>query len=187
MRGLLDLSSRQCNRCSSELRRWVFSSELPRSYQTGHNVYNVDFSKRIPNYSWSITYGDGSAASGNVFRDSVSIGGVATAYQAVEAAQVISNEFLQSPSDGIMGMAFSSLNMGLFAPTYLSVEKLSFWLWHLILLTAGPALPPLGLALGSPAQASEHFPDQYSASAELPDRRSHSEAQRGWQLRFRLR
>ena len=55
---------------SSDL--WVFSSELPASSQSGHSIYNPARSstaKLLSGYTWSISYGDGSGASGNVYTD----------------------------------------------------------------------------------------------------------------------
>lgn len=55
---------------SSDL--WVFSTELPAASQSGHSVYNPATSttkKLLSGYTWSISYGDGSGASGNVYTD----------------------------------------------------------------------------------------------------------------------
>ena len=55
---------------SSDL--WVFSSELPAASQSGHSIYNPARSttaKLLSGYTWSISYGDGSGASGNVYTD----------------------------------------------------------------------------------------------------------------------
>jgi len=93
---------------SSDL--WVFSSELPASEQKGHNIYKTSEGTAKSGYTWEIEYGDGSSASGNVYTDSVSVGGVTVSNQAVEAAKKISSEFQQDPSDGLLGLAFSSIN-----------------------------------------------------------------------------
>lgn len=97
---------------SSDL--WVFSTELATSYQTGHSVYNPSKSStaaKKSGYTWSISYGDGSGASGDVYTDVVNIGGVSYASQAVELASKISTEFTQDTNnDGLVGLAFSSIN-----------------------------------------------------------------------------
>ncbi|KAI1827562.1 aspartic peptidase domain-containing protein [Xylaria intraflava] len=97
---------------SSDL--WVFSSETPRSSINGQTVYkpsSSSSSKKVSGASWSISYGDGSSSSGSVYHDVVSVGGVSFASQAVESASKVSDEFTtDSSSDGLIGMAFSSLN-----------------------------------------------------------------------------
>lgn len=91
----------------------MFSKELPSSETSGHAVYSPSSQSQLLNgYSWSISYGDGSSANGNVYLDYVTVGGVTASSQAVEAAETISSEFQQDPSDGLMGLAFSSINTG---------------------------------------------------------------------------
>ncbi|KAJ5200306.1 Peptidase aspartic catalytic [Penicillium cf. griseofulvum] len=91
---------------------WVFSSDLSASEQKGHDIYDVSSSgQKLAGSSWSISYGDGSSASGDVYKDTVSVGGVKATSQAVEAAKKISSQFLQDKNnDGLLGLAFSSIN-----------------------------------------------------------------------------
>ncbi|KKK15635.1 hypothetical protein P175DRAFT_0466299 [Aspergillus ochraceoroseus IBT 24754] len=91
---------------------WVFSTETPSSESTGHNIYKPSSSaEKLSGYTWSISYGDGSSASGNVYQDSVTVGGVTATKQAVEAAETVSSEFTEDTSnDGLLGLAFSSIN-----------------------------------------------------------------------------
>jgi aspergillopepsin I len=90
---------------------WVFSQELPSSEQSGHSVYKPNNGTKIPGASWSISYGDGSSASGDVYKDTVSVGSVKATGQAVEAASKISAQFTKDQNnDGLLGLAFSSIN-----------------------------------------------------------------------------
>ncbi|RWA04208.1 hypothetical protein EKO27_g10895 [Xylaria grammica] len=97
---------------SSDL--WVFSTETPRNQVGGQTVYNIQQSstaKQLTGEQWDISYGDGSSSGGNVYLDTVSIGGITVENQAVESATNVSLAFTQRPdTDGLVGLAFSTLN-----------------------------------------------------------------------------
>jgi len=97
---------------SSDL--WVFSSQLPAASQAGHTVYNPQKSaafKMLTGSSFTISYGDGSGAAGNVGTDTVNIGGATVTGQAIEMATAVSSSFVQdTASNGLVGLAFSKLN-----------------------------------------------------------------------------
>lgn len=97
---------------SSDL--WVFSTQLPAGSQTGHTLYNPTNSttvKMLQGSTFSISYGDGSGAAGNVGTDVVNIGGATVTEQAVEMATAVSQSFVQDTnSNGLVGLAFSKLN-----------------------------------------------------------------------------
>ncbi|KAJ7502572.1 acid protease [Mycena galericulata] len=97
---------------SSDL--WVWSSELTGVSKTGHTVYNPSKSKTAAKQAkstWNISYGDGSSASGNVYLDTVTIGGVSVPKQAVELAEKMSAQFSSGEgSDGLLGLAWPSIN-----------------------------------------------------------------------------
>ena len=89
----------------------MFSSLQPSSQRTGHSIYTVNSAKKLSGYTWDISYGDGSGASGTVYRDTVTIGGVTYSSQAVEAATSVSSEFTSdTDTDGLVGLAFNSIN-----------------------------------------------------------------------------
>lgn len=64
----------------------------------------------MPNSTWSITYGDGSGASGNVGTDDVTLGGVTVHNQPIELANKLSKSFETSEGDGLLGLAWGSIN-----------------------------------------------------------------------------
>lgn len=89
---------------------WVFGSSLPQSTTNGHTVYTPSGSATNTSLTWDISYKDGSSASGNVYKDFVTIGDYTVHQQAVEVASQVSSSFAQEPSDGLMGLSFSSAN-----------------------------------------------------------------------------
>lgn len=60
--------------------------------------------------AWKVSYGDGSSASGTVGNDEVHIGGVVVKSQDVELAESISAPLTSGASDGLLGLAFGSIN-----------------------------------------------------------------------------
>lgn len=97
---------------SSDL--WVYSSETPSSEVNGQSVYNPSTSNtsaKQASLSWSISYGDGSNSKGDVYFDTVSIGGLSTTDMAVEVATEVSSEFTADTDiDGLLGLGFNTLN-----------------------------------------------------------------------------
>ncbi|MCJ1430140.1 Type I transmembrane sorting receptor [Sticta canariensis] len=93
---------------------WVYSTELSSSDTAGHQIYNPSLSstaQRLDGYTWKIIYGDKSGASGDVYRDTVSVGGTTVEGQAVEVASEISAEFQRDvDNDGLFGLSFSRNN-----------------------------------------------------------------------------
>lgn len=97
---------------SSDL--WVFNTQLNTASQTGHTNFDPTKStsfKMMTGSSFTISYGDGSGAAGNVGTDTVNIGGATVTSQAIELATAVSTSFVQdTQSNGLVGLAFSKLN-----------------------------------------------------------------------------
>lgn len=92
---------------------WVFSSLLPASERSGHAYYTSSKSSTysaLSGYTWDISYADGSGASGVCGTDTVTVGGTTVEGQCVELAKKVSSTFVSDASDGLIGMAFSSIN-----------------------------------------------------------------------------
>jgi hypothetical protein len=99
---------------------WVSNTALSAAEIGGHTAYDPTKSttfKAIDNAAFSISYGDGSGASGTVGTDVVNIGGATVNAQAVELATAVSQSFIQDTNnDGLVGLAFSKLNTGKLQP-----------------------------------------------------------------------
>ena len=97
---------------SSDL--WVFNTQLSSKASTGHQLFDPKSSNTfslIKGASFTISYGDGSGASGNVGSDTVDIGGATVTKQAVELATTVSGSFIEDTANqGLVGLAFSKLN-----------------------------------------------------------------------------
>jgi len=97
---------------SSDL--WVFNTQLSEFAQEGHTIFDPTKSptfQLIQGATFSISYGDGSGAAGDVGTDTVNIGGATVTSQAVELATAVSSSFVQdTQSNGLVGLAFSKLN-----------------------------------------------------------------------------
>jgi hypothetical protein len=92
----------------------VFSTELEQgSYSSGHNIFDPSKSstfKKSADLAWKISYGDGSSASGSVGTDVVTVGGLKIENQAVELAKTLAQQFSEGTGDGLLGLAFPSIN-----------------------------------------------------------------------------
>ncbi|KAL8720514.1 MAG: hypothetical protein Q9225_002636 [Loekoesia sp. 1 TL-2023] len=107
---------------------WIFSTELAKSVNTsGHNVFDPKKSstfKRTSGASWKISYGDGSNASGDVGTDNVNIGGLVVEGQSIELAKALSAQFASGVGDGLLGLAFGSINTVTPKPVPTPVESM---------------------------------------------------------------
>jgi hypothetical protein len=95
---------------------WVFSSELPAHQLGNHSAYNPSKSTSatlLKGATWNITYGDDSSSAGNVYLDTLNVGGAVVQKQAVELAEEVSDQFATDyNSDGLLGLGFDSINSG---------------------------------------------------------------------------
>lgn len=109
---------------------WVWSTELPasvRSSGTGHNIFDPSKSstfKKMSGSTWKISYGDGSSASGDVGTDTLVIGGLTIKNQAIELAKQMSTQFQQGAGDGLLGLAWGSINTVQPKPVQTPVENM---------------------------------------------------------------
>ena len=97
---------------SSDL--WVFNTQLSSAATQGHALYDPASSANfqlINNAQFQIQYGDGSGAEGIVGTDVVNIGGAEVQAQAIELATAVTQSFVDDiATDGLLGLAFSSIN-----------------------------------------------------------------------------
>ncbi|KAF3070026.1 Aspartic protease PEP3 [Trichoderma lentiforme] len=97
---------------SSDL--WVFNTQMDPQLTAGHTLFDPTKSKtfqEIQGAQFLVQYGDGSGAEGTVGTDVVNVGGAVFNAQAVEIATEVTQQFVDDQqNDGLMGLAFSTLN-----------------------------------------------------------------------------
>ncbi|GAA5952922.1 hypothetical protein JCM8115_002384 [Rhodotorula mucilaginosa] len=96
---------------SSDL--WVPSSACSGSGCGTHAKYTAtssSTSKAVTGKTLNVQYGDGSTASGPVYSDSVTVGGLTATGQTFGTATTLTGNFGSSPSDGLVGMAYPALS-----------------------------------------------------------------------------
>ncbi|CAO3628912.1 unnamed protein product [Mucor hiemalis] len=78
---------------------------------TSHTRYNSAKSSTYvkDGRKWSISYGDGSTASGVLAYDTVTLGGLAIKKQTIELASKESSSFASSTVDGLLGLGFDTI------------------------------------------------------------------------------
>ena len=94
---------------------------------SGHTAYDTSKSSSAKDLGqqFSLKYGDGSTVSGEVFSDTVSIGGLTASNQSVGAAKQYSDGFGSAhfPPDGLMGMAFEQISEYKAPPVFQTLVK----------------------------------------------------------------
>ncbi|GJJ70351.1 hypothetical protein EMPS_02700 [Entomortierella parvispora] len=89
---------------------WFPSSTCTTSACTAHTRFNSAKSStyQADGRKWSISYGDGSSASGILGSDLVSVGGISVR-QTIGLATKESSQFGSSPEDGLFGLGFDTI------------------------------------------------------------------------------
>ncbi|GJJ75644.1 hypothetical protein EMPS_08002 [Entomortierella parvispora] len=89
---------------------WFPSSTCTTSACKSHTRFNSAKSSTYQKdgRSWSISYGDGSSASGILGSDMVSVGGISVR-QTIGLATTESSQFGSSPEDGLFGLGFDTI------------------------------------------------------------------------------
>ena len=115
---------------SSDL--WVMSTHLDSATQkqlknSGHHIYDPNKSstkKNMAGSTWSIEYGDGSTASGDVVTDTLKVGTISVEGQAIECAKSLSEAFLDTEGDGLLGLAMGTISESASAPARDSADDI---------------------------------------------------------------
>ncbi|QRV98135.1 aspartyl protease [Ceratobasidium sp. AG-Ba] len=91
---------------------WVPNAECTTGGCKGHKTFDASQSSTVESQAgrFSISYGDGGTSSGPIFSDTVTVAGLTAPQQYFSAVTAESNSFAQDPSDGLMGLAFSSIS-----------------------------------------------------------------------------
>lgn len=110
---------------SSDL--WVPSASCTSAPCAPHQKYSPSSSstsKFVAKGGLMISYGDGSTTSGDVYTDTVTIGGLTATNQKMGAATTLSSSWADDPEDGLMGMAYQSLSSLNSPPVFQTVRSL---------------------------------------------------------------
>ncbi|KAL9104150.1 MAG: hypothetical protein Q9163_000897, partial [Psora crenata] len=96
---------------SSDL--WLFNTALSDDDRGTHIIYDPAKSashKPVADATFNVTYGDRSNLSGHVATDTMTIGGITVADQAIELPTSLSDSIIEDAADGIVGLGFQKLN-----------------------------------------------------------------------------
>ena len=94
---------------------------------SGHIIFDPSKSSTFTNTSgstWKISYGDGSSASGTVGTDNVTIGGLTIKDRTIELANQLSAQFASGAGDGLLGLAWDTINTVTPTPAKTPVDNL---------------------------------------------------------------
>lgn len=87
---------------------WVLGQKVATGSHTGYSPSSS--AQQVSGSTWKIQYGDGSTASGDVFTDTITVGGTTVDSQAIERATTAAAAFTSGAEDGLLGLAFDSIN-----------------------------------------------------------------------------
>ncbi|KAK4152592.1 putative Endothiapepsin precursor [Chaetomidium leptoderma] len=89
---------------------WVYSSETRKWVAGDRPVWKIEESstaEKVENATWMISYGDGSSAWGNIYRDTLSIASITLPNATLESAISASTSLTSDPDiDGLFGLAY---------------------------------------------------------------------------------
>jgi hypothetical protein len=86
---------------------WLFCAGGPRDVESGHNLYDPKSGTKLHGSKFDITYGSG-FASGDIYADRVTLGGITTTQVLGCATSVDENDLGDYQMDGILGLGFNS-------------------------------------------------------------------------------
>ncbi|KAK4051309.1 hypothetical protein OIO90_004790 [Microbotryomycetes sp. JL221] len=92
---------------------WVPSSACTSDACAPHSKYDSSqssTSRTVTGSKLSISYGDGSSTTGDVYKDVVSLAGLTAEGQTFGAATGLSSDWRDDPMDGLMGMGYQSIS-----------------------------------------------------------------------------
>lgn len=107
---------------------FVASDKCPNLQCAGKNIYIPQQSRtsQPQNYSYTISFGDGSSVQSDVMTDTVSLGGVTLRDIGIGAVTELSSQFQSSKgdtSDGLMGFGFPSLAQSKTVPFFTAMTQ----------------------------------------------------------------
>ena len=91
----------------------MFSTSLDSQERGSHKIYDPQQShnhQSIAQSTFKVSYGDATSLTGHVAADTVVIGGVTVAAQALALPTSFSSGVVDDPSDGIVGLGFQRMN-----------------------------------------------------------------------------
>ncbi|KAL2265809.1 hypothetical protein VTJ83DRAFT_6909 [Remersonia thermophila] len=90
---------------------WLYTTETRLSIAQDRRIFHINASstaQQVPNATWYITYGDGSAAWGRVYRDVINLANLTFVNATIESASAVSASLAADRDlDGVFGLAYN--------------------------------------------------------------------------------